>query len=194
MLNTIQTLLQFIFNAIKNLLGFLVVIVLGIVGAVLIALPWILRTAALLLWFIAAYMGITSIQTIYAPFSPSIPVLALQFAVILISVAWITILLRKNTKLFWGGLAAGGLVMGGASMGFTWLSSHWQYADLFFRVLPPALFSVLLIYETIRLRSMRRNGNVFLIKAGLLETGRKIVGATEEAAPELLATEPAAAQ
>ena len=160
MLNRIQPLLQFIFNALKNLLGFLVIVFLGIVGAVLIALPWILRTAALLLWFIAAYLGITSIQTIYAPFSPNIPVLALQFAVILISIAWMTILLHKNPQLFWGGLAAGGMVLIGFSILANWLTFHWQYANLFFRVLPPALFSVLLIFETGRLRSMRQNGKV----------------------------------
>jgi hypothetical protein len=114
---------------------------------------------ALLLWLSAAYLAITSIQTIYAPFSPSIPVLALQFAVILMLVGWLAILLHENTKLFWGGMATGGLVMGGASFGSNWLLVHWQYADLFFRVLPSTLFSVLLIYETIRLRSLRCNRN-----------------------------------
>lgn len=90
--------------------------------------------------------------------------LALQFAVILISVGWIAILLRENPKFFWGGMAAGGLVVGGAAIGSIWLLMHWQYADLFFRTLPPALFAVLLIYETLRLRSMRRN--VEPLKAG----------------------------
>jgi hypothetical protein len=154
MINVISILIQFVFNAIEYLLGFLTILVLGIVGAVLLALPWLLRAAALLLWLGAAYLGITSIQTIYVPFSPAIPVLALQFAVILISVGWVITLLRNNPQLFWGGMAAGGLVVGGASIGSIWLLSHWRYADLFFRVLPPALFSVLLIYETIRMRSL----------------------------------------
>ena len=154
MMNVISILLQFVFNAIKYLLGFLTIVILGIVGAVLYALPWLLRAAALLLWLGAAYLGITSIETIYEPYSPAIPVMALQFAVILISVGWVIILLRNNPQLFWGGLAAGGLVVGGASIGSAWLLAHWRYADLFFRVLPPALFSVLLIYETIRMRSL----------------------------------------
>jgi hypothetical protein len=131
MLNIISTLLTFVFNAIKYLLGFLTIVILGVVGAVLYALPWLLRAAALLVWLGGAYVGITSIQTICAPFSPAIPVIALQFAVILILVAWITILLRANTKFFWGGMAAGGLVAGGAASGAAWLLEHWQYADLF---------------------------------------------------------------
>jgi hypothetical protein len=170
MLNEISKLIQFVFNAVKYLLSFLTIIILGIVGAVLHAIPWLLRMGALLLWLSAAYLAITSIQTIYAPFSPSIPVLALQFAVILILVGWVTILLRENTKFFWGGMAAGGLVAGGASFGSNWLLVHWQYADLFFRVLPPTLFSVLLIYETIHLRSLRRNRNAPLdIDVGIVD-------------------------
>jgi hypothetical protein len=114
---------------------------------------------ALLLWLGGDYLGISSVQTIYAPNSPAIPVIALQFALILMSVGWLLIALSKNTSLVWGGMTAGGLVIGGASIGAAWLLAHWQYADLFFRVLPPALFSLLLIYEMIRLRSLYRNRN-----------------------------------
>jgi hypothetical protein len=185
MLNVISTLLTFVFNAIKYLLEFLTIIILGVVGAVLYALPWLLRIVALLLWLGGDYLGITLIQTIYAPFSPAIPVIALQFAVILVSVGWISILLRENTKFLWGGMAAGGIVIGGASFGSNWLLAHWRYADLFFRVLPPALFSVLLIYETIRLRSMHRNRNTQL-ESGLDEP--------EEIASDLLEINPAVTQ
>ena len=174
MLNIISTLLAFVFNAIKYLLGFLTIIILGVVGAVLYALPWLLRIVALLLWLGGDYLGITSVQTIYAPSSPAIPVIALQFSVILVSVGWLLIVLSTNTRLVWGGMAAGGLVIGGASIASTWLLSHWLYADLFFRILPPALFSVLLIYETIRMRSMHRNGKT------LFEAGRKIVHDTKK--------------
>lgn len=160
MMNVILILIQFVFNGIKYLLEFLVIAILGIVGAVLYAMPWLLRMLVLLLWLGGAYLGFNSIQKIYAPFSPTIPVIALQFAVILVSVGWIAILLRESTRFLWGGMAAGGLVVGGASFGSIWLLTHWRYADLFFRVLPPSLFSVLLIYETIRLRSLRRNWKV----------------------------------
>ena len=162
MMNVILILIQFVFNAIKYLLEFLAIIILGIVGAILYSVPWLLRIVALLLWLGGDYLGITSIQTIYCPISPAIPVIALQFAIILMSVGWWLIVLSKNIRLVWGGMATCGLVIGGASIGSIWLRSHWQFADLFFRVLPPALFSVLLIYETIRIRSIRRNGNMKL--------------------------------
>ena len=181
MLNIIATLLTFVINASVYLLEFVAIVILGIVGAVLYALPWLLRVAALLLWLGGAYLGFNSIQTIYSPFSPAIPVIALQFAAIVMSVGWVLIVLNKNPKLVWGGMAAGGLVIGGVSIGAIWLLSHWQYADLFFRVLPPALFSVLLIYETIRMRSLRRNGNIDLDEP-------------EEIALDLLEIEPASTQ
>ncbi len=157
MLNIIATLLTFVVNASIYFLEFLVIVILGIVGAALYALPWLLRAAALLLWLGGAYLGFNSVRVIYAPFSPAIPVIALQFAILLLSVGWIAILLLENKKLLWGGMATGGLVMGGVSIGSTWLLEHWHYADLFFRVLPPAMFSVLLLYETIRLRLLRRS-------------------------------------
>jgi hypothetical protein len=169
MLNIILILLQFVFNVIKYLLGFLVIVTLGIVGAALYVLLWLLRAATVLLWLGGAYIGFITIQTIYAPFSPAIPVLALQFAVMLASVGWVIIVLGKNTNFVWGGMAAVGLVVGGASIGSIWLLDHWQHADLFFRVLPPAMFAVLLIYETTRLRSLRSN-----------QTDKEIVDDTEE--------------
>ena len=181
MTNVILILIQFVFNAIKYLLEFLAIIILGILGAILYSLPWLLRIVALLIWLGGDYLGISTIQAIYFPISPAIPVIALQFAVILMSVGWLLIVLNKNTKLVWGGMAAGGLFIGGASIGSIWLLSHWQYADLFFRVLPPALFSVLLIYETIRLRSLRRNGIMKLDEP-------------EEVTPTLLTNEPVATQ
>jgi hypothetical protein len=109
-------------------------------------------------------------------------VIALQFAVILGSVGWLLIVLSKNTRLVWGGMTVGGIFIGGISVASNWLLSHWRYADLFFRVLPPALFSVLLIYETIHLRSMRSN------RSSKLESSQD---EPEEIASDLLEIEPA---
>jgi len=163
MLNSlIANLLTVIVKVFTTLVQFVIVIVLGLTAAVLFALPWLLRASAILLWLTAAYMGFTSIQTIYAPFSPTMPVIALQFAVILVSVGWVLIVLNKNPSFIWGGMTVVGLIMGSLSIGSVWLLNHWQHADLFFRVLPPALFSVLLIYETLHLRSMRHAWNAVL--------------------------------
>ncbi len=181
----IVTLLNAIRVVLVALIEFLTAMILGVLFAILFALPWILRAASVLIWLGGDYLGISTIQGIYAPISPAMPVIALQFAVILMSVGWLLIVLNKNPRLVWGGMAAGGLVIGGISSGSIWLLSHWQYADLFFRVLPPTLFSSLLIYETIRLRSLRHIGNVKL-GSGLDEP--------EENALDLLEFDPVATQ
>jgi hypothetical protein len=88
--------------------------------------------------------------------------MSLKFALIFIQVAWLSLMLLYAQKYIWGGLAMGAIMVGG----FSWLAlvvwEHWRYANLFFRILPSALFSALLIYETIHLRSMRRGTGVKL--------------------------------
>jgi len=81
--------------------------------------------------------------------------MALQGALILIQVSWLTVVFLYAGELVWGGMAVGGIFVGGAS----WLAARfqsWEYSEPIFRLLPPLLFAVLLIYETIRLRSARR--------------------------------------
>lgn len=158
--STIDKRLNLIKRALEALIEFLLSMFLGGVSAILLAIPWLLRLMAVLVWLTAAFIGIKTVNNIYAPYSPTIPVIALQFAVILASVAWIAYLLYRNARFLWGGMAAGGMVIGGISLGVAWLLEHWRYASLFFRVLPPALFSVLLIHETVRLRAMRKRGEL----------------------------------
>ena len=155
------------------LIQFLIIVVLGILAAVLGVIPWLLRIAALLLWLIAAYVGLTTIQKIYAPFSDQVPLLALKFALITLAVAWVIQLTISNSKHFWGGLFVGGLVIGGSAIGANWLTENWAYADLMFRALPPALFCTLLMYETLRLRAMRqsRRFEIYIPRGG--ELGHK---------------------
>jgi hypothetical protein len=173
----ISNLLNVIKFALVALIEFLIAIIMGGIAAIFIALPWILRFIPILIWLSAAYLGFTSIQTIYAPYSPAVPVIALQFSVILILVGWVLVVLSKNASFVWGGMAAAGLVVGGMSIGSVWLLAHWQHANLFFRALPSALFAVLLIYETIRLRSIRNQRNA------PLETNRNIVDDATELIP-----------
>lgn len=160
--STSSNLTQLASNLATSLYEFLKVVALGVLIAFLAALPWLLRTIALLGWLVAAWSGLNAIQTIYAPFTDEIPLMALKGALIFLQVAWLGAMIRYAPKYLWGGLAMGAIAVGG----FSWLTltlwKHWQYADLFFRALPPALFSVLLIYETIRLRSSRKGGGIKL--------------------------------
>jgi hypothetical protein len=172
--STSSTLTQLASNLAANLYEFLKIVVLGILIAFLSALPWFLRTFALLGWLISAIFGLNAIQIVYAPFTDEIPLLALKFALIFVQVAWLGLMILYAPNYIWGGLTLCAITVGG----FSWLAltvwKHWLYADLFFRVLPPALFSVLLIYETIRLRSMRRGVGIHLSTPAFQWLGRKM--------------------
>lgn len=138
-------------SAFKAFARFLAKLFLGLLTALLLALPWLLRAAALIGWLTAAGYGMNAVRTIYAPFTQPIPLMALQFALILAQVCWLAAVFLYAREQVWGGMVMGGLAVGGAA----WLALRlhsWEYGELFFTLLPPALFAVLLIYTTVRLR------------------------------------------
>ena len=159
MSNVISSLLKFIWGALKYLVGFLTVLFLSILGALLYALPWILRVAVLLGWLASGYVAMTCIEDIYSQqVSSPIPVLALQFAIMIVMVAWIMIgMMQKGNDAIWGLLAAGGIVVG-SFFGriIPWVLLRWPFfTELVLRVLPSSLFIVLLIFITIRMKWLR---------------------------------------
>ncbi len=157
----IAKLLAAIGKALRLLAQFLAILLLGLLVALLYALPWLLRLACILVWLMGAYLALQAVHDIYQPISPTGPVLALQFAVIFGMVAWAGSLLRVAPKLIWGGLALGGLLPAWVAWkAIPWLLENWQHTGLFFRVLPPALFSLLLIYITLRMRFLRSNSQL----------------------------------
>lgn len=135
-------------------LNFLREIAIGILVAVFHLIPWLLRAASILGWLIAIIMCINTLHSIYSPFTDVVPMFALQFGVILLMVQWAMYGLR-NGKSVWGLLFAGAISLWCISEGLTWLSINWQYANLFFRVLPPALLAVGMITISIRTRTRR---------------------------------------
>jgi hypothetical protein len=139
--------------AARMLYQFLVVTVLAALVAIVYALPWLLRAISILAWLVAGFIGIQTIQAIYSPFSPTIPLLALQFAVILLMVSWAMYSLLKGVQL-WGSLFVAGLVISLLSWGAGLLAERWLYADLFFHVLPSLLLTVGMLTLSMRLRAI----------------------------------------
>ena len=139
---------------ISKLLIFIKETLLGILIAVFYLIPWLLRAVSIVVWLIATFISINTLQDIYSPFTDVAPLFALQFGVILMTVQWAMYGLR-NKQNIWGLLFAGAISLWLISNAMTWLSDHWQYADLFFRILPSALLGVGMITLSIRTRTRR---------------------------------------
>jgi hypothetical protein len=135
-------------------LHFLRDIAIGILTAVFYLIPWLLRALSIVVWLIATFISINTLRNIYSPFTDVIPMFALQFGVILMIVQWVMYGLRNGQKI-WGLLFAGAITLWGISQVMIWLSDYWQYAELFFRILPPALLGVGMITLSIRTRTRR---------------------------------------
>ncbi len=142
---------------------FLTIFFLALIAALLLALPWALRLASVMLWLAGASMLMVSIGSLYSPFSRPFPVLTLQFTVMLMMVGWAGFLLQRRGKQeLWGGLATSGLFfLLATKLGIPSLA-QWRYADLFLAVLPPATAALLLFYLAIRFRLLRERKTLHL--------------------------------
>ena len=143
-------------SALVTLMQFLTAMVLGIIAMILIALPWLLRAASILIWLFGAFVGIQAIQTIYSPTTSSIPLFALQFAVIILMVAWALFAFLLEGNQLWGILTAGGITTWACSHGALWLANHWKYADLFFGIFPTSIFITTYFYMAVRTRALKQ--------------------------------------
>ncbi len=147
----IVKLLQWLLYTLIVLIQFLIIIALGILVAIIYALPWILRIGAVIIWFYGGYRLVIAVDEIYAPFSPEIPVMILQFFVIIVQLSAMIGILIINLRLTWGALYfTGGVPLWLALKGIPDAFANWQHADFIFRVLPPALWAMLLILVTIK--------------------------------------------
>lgn len=158
MLAMIGQLANAVWKAIVILAQFLAVVFLGLLAAILFALPWVIRMVTIVVWLVGGSLAIQSIDELYGPYTPAGPLIALQFVVIFLMTAWVGVLLLKAPSYIWGGLLAGGLLSGWISwQGIPEILKHWRDADLFFRLLPPALLALVMMYLTLRLRWLRSN-------------------------------------
>ncbi len=149
-------LVQIIISALAALIQFLTAMVLGMIAMILIALPWLLRGVSILTWFFGAFVGIQAVQTIYSPTTSSIPLFALQFAVIILMVAWALFAFLKEGRQIWGVLATGGITTWAWSQGALWLAGQWKYAELFFGIFPTSIYITTYFYITVRARTFKQ--------------------------------------
>jgi hypothetical protein len=151
MLAAISTLFRYLVQALIILIQFLIIIFLGILVAIFYTLPWLLRIGAILIWFYGGYRLVIAVDEIYAPFSPEIPVMILQLFVIIVQLGAMIGILIVNLRLSWGALYfTGGVPLWLALKGIPDAFANWQHADFMFRILPPALWAMLLILITIK--------------------------------------------
>jgi hypothetical protein len=165
MLAAISTLFRYLVQGLIILIEFLIIIFLGILVAIIFALPWLLRIGAIIIWFYGGYRLVIAVGEIYAPFSSEIPVMILQFFVIIVQLGAMIGILIINLRLSWGALYfTGGVPLWLALKGIPDAFENWQHADFIFRVLPPALWVMLLTLITIkgkRYRTVKQLGPSF---------------------------------
>lgn len=153
---TLQKLLLTTQKALKLIVQFLAILILGMLAALLYAIPWLIRMAAILVWLAGMAVAIEAVDILYRSHSPAGAVMALQFVIIFLMVAWVGVVIQLQPLHIWGALVISGATMFVTVLaGIPWLQNNWQHTDLFFRVLPPALFTSLMLYTTIRLRLLR---------------------------------------
>jgi hypothetical protein len=150
MMGVISGLLAAIWKALKTLLEFLAVILLGIVAALLLILPWLLRALALIGWLAGTFLIWLTINSLYSAFTPPLPLIALTAVPAILSAALVVWLFYRGEQgKLWGAMALWG-VIGWLIWKGSLLLAKWQYGLLAIQVLPAALFAVLLIYINIR--------------------------------------------
>lgn len=146
----ISNLLNIIWKALKTLAEFLTVLVLGLVAALLIIMPWLLRALALIGWLAGTFLIWMTVNDLYEDFTPALPLLALSAVPAILSSALVVWLFYRGQQgKLWGAMTLWG-VLGWLIWKGSFLLANWQYGILTIQVLPAALTAVLMLYINIR--------------------------------------------
>lgn len=146
----ILNLLDTIWKALKTLVEFLTVLLLGLIAGLLIVLPWLLRALALLGWLAGTFMLWLTINALYSKFTPALPLFALTAVPAIIATALVVWLFSRGQQgKLWGAMTLWG-VIGWLVWKGSMLLMRWQYGLLIVQVLPASLSAVLLLYINIR--------------------------------------------
>ncbi len=157
----IANIFRWLIYALIILFQFLVIVALGILVGIIYTLPWVLRVLAVLIWFYGGYQLVMVISDVYTPFTPEFPVMVLQFFVVIVQLTAFVSILILSGRLVWGALYfTGGIPLWIALSGIPSAFANWRYANFIFRILPPALWVMLLLYITLKGKA-KKNGKTF---------------------------------
>ena len=146
----ISNLLNLIWKSFKALTEFITVLLLGLVAAILIVLPWLLRALALIGWLAGTFFIWMTVNDLYGAFTPAIPLLAISAIPAILSSALIVWLFQRGQQgKLWGAMSLWG-VLGWLIWKGSFLLTSWQYGTLTLQVLPAVLSAVLMLYINIR--------------------------------------------
>ena len=150
LVNTIASLFRYILHALWLVLQFLTVVVLGLIAGILLILPWLMRSLALIGWLAGTFLVWMSVNNLYEDFTPALPLLALSaIPAILSSALVVWLFYRGQQGKLWGAMTLWG-VLGWLIWKGSSLLADWQYGSLVIQVLPATLSAVLLLYINIR--------------------------------------------
>ncbi|HXF85505.1 MAG TPA: hypothetical protein VNK49_08950 [Anaerolineales bacterium] len=146
----ILNLLNVILKALRILAEFLAVVLLGLLAAILLVLPWLLRALAFLGWLGGTFLMWTTVERLYGSFTPDLPLLALTAVpAILSSLLVVWLFYRGRQGHLWGAMTLWGVMGWIIWRGATKLLG-WEYGWLVIRILPATFSAVLLLFITIR--------------------------------------------
>lgn len=146
----ISNLLNIISIALKTLVEFIAVLLLGLIAGILIILPWVLRAFALIGWLAGTFMLWLTINNLYSTFTPTLPLIALTAVPAFLSTALVVWLFYRGQQgKLWGAMTLWG-VIGWLVWKGSLLLMKWQYGPLVIQILPAAFSAVLLLYINLR--------------------------------------------
>jgi hypothetical protein len=146
----ISALLNTIWKALKTLSEFLAILLLGLLAALLLILPWLMRALALVGWLAGTFLIWMTVNDLYIEFTPALPLFALSAIPAILSsalVVWLFIYGQQGK--LWGAMILWG-VIGWLVWKGSMLMVEWQYGTLIVQILPAALSAVLMITITLR--------------------------------------------
>jgi hypothetical protein len=142
--------LHIIVKALKALAEFLLVLLLGLVAALLILIPWLMRVLALIGWLAGTYLIWMTVNNLYSAFTPPLPLIALSAVPAILSSALVVWLFSRGQQgMLWGAMTLWG-VIGWLVWKGSKLLIEWQYGMLMVQILPAALSATLLLTITLR--------------------------------------------